>query len=153
MTAYNFTDRVRYTVRLARERAAQLRSQFVGPEHILLGMIAEAGGVANDVLSNLNVPRDALREHLESIVESSEGSLRPDLPYTSHAKEAFEMAIGEAHTLNDSFVDTEHLLLGLLRLERTPVSQALASHGVTLEIARTEVRRLLGRRETNEDAV
>lgn len=134
MTDYKFTDRVRHVMRLARESAARLRTPFVAPEHILIGIIDEGHGVANAVLTTLDVPRETLRAALEGSLDSTEKTLPPESPFTSRAKEALDTAAREARTpgpLDHSHVGTEHLLVGILRLEEAPVAQILASHGIT----------------------
>ncbi len=146
MNGYNFTDRVRKVLQMAREEAARLHHEYVGTEHILLGLIREGEGVAAAVLTNLNVDLDEIQQRIEETVKKGKvpAPEGPDLPYTSRAKKVLELAMGEARELNHSYVGTEHLLLGLLREEKGIAAQVLNDAGVTLEQARAETLRLLG---------
>ncbi len=140
-----FTDRTRRALQLAREEAVRLGHEYVGSEHILLGLIRERNGVACAVLRNLlSMGLDELRAVVESAAGTGERrSAGPDLPYTSGAKRVLERAMQEAHDLKHDFVGTEHLLLGLLGDERGVASRVLGELGLTLLNARGEVRRLL----------
>src|SRR5437870_1193643 len=127
MNGYNFTDRVRKVLQMAREEAARLHHEYVGTEHILLGLIREGEGVAAAVLTNLNVDLEEIQQKIEETV-----------------KKVLELAMSEARELNHSYVGTEHLLLGLLREEKGIAAQVLTDAGVNLEQARAETLRLLG---------
>src|SRR6266705_3250453 len=120
MNGYNFTDRVRKVLQMAREEAARLHHEYVGTEHILLGLIREGEGVAAAVLTNLNVDLEEIQQKIEETVKKGKAAAAagPDLPYTSRAKKVLELAMSEARELNHSYVGTEHLLLGLLREEK-----------------------------------
>ncbi len=146
MNGYNFTERVRKVLAMAREEAARLHHEYVGTEHILLGLIREGEGVAAAVLQNLSVDLDEIQQKIEETVKKGKAAQAtgPDLPYTSRAKKVLELAMGEARELNHSYVGTEHLLLGLLREEKGIAAQVLTDAGVSLEAARTETLRLLG---------
>ncbi len=146
MNGYNFTERVRKVLAMAREEAARLHHEYVGTEHILLGLIREGEGVAAAVLQNLNVDLDEIQQKIEEMVKKGKAAQAtgPDLPYTSRAKKVLELAMGEARELNHSYVGTEHLLLGLLREEKGIAAQVLADAGVNLDTARAETLRLLG---------
>jgi ATP-dependent Clp protease ATP-binding subunit ClpC len=146
MNGYNFTDRVRKVLQMAREEAARLHHEYVGTEHILLGLIREGEGVAAAVLQNLNVDLEEIQQKIEETVKRGKAAAAtgPDLPYTSRAKKVLELAMTEARELNHSYVGTEHLLLGLLREEKGIAAQVLNDAGVTLEQARAETLRLLG---------
>src|SRR5689334_16783977 len=146
MNGYNFTERVRKVLAMAREEAARLHHEYVGTEHILLGLIREGEGVAAAVLQNLNVDLDDIQQKIEETVKKGKAAQAtgPDLPYTSRAKKVLELAMGEARELNHSYVGTEHLLLGLLREEKGIAAQVLTDAGVNLEAARAETLRLLG---------
>src|SRR5437667_3061863 len=145
MNGYNFSDRVRKVLQMAREEAARLHHEFVGTEHILLGIIREGEGVAAAVLTNLNVDLEEIQQNIEAIVKKGKAAAAagPDLPYTSRAKKVLEFAMSEARELNHAYVGTEHLLLGVLREEKGIGAQVLTAAGVTLEVARSEVLRLL----------
>jgi len=146
MNGYNFTDRVRKVLQMAREEAARLHHEYVGTEHILLGLIREGEGVAAAVLTNLNVDLEDIQQKIEETVKKGKAAAAagPDLPYTSRAKKVLELAMSEARELNHSYVGTEHLLLGLLREEKGIAAQVLTDAGVNLEQARAETLRLLG---------
>lgn len=168
MNGYNFTERVRRVLQMAREEALELRHEYVGTEHILLGICREGEGVAVAALDKLDVDRTRVRDAVLGVVKpgpagasavaaASGGILgaladtigmsrrdRVDLPYTSRAKKVLELAMSEARELQHSYVGTEHLLLGLLKEQRGIGAQVLTSLGVTTDRVRTEVIRLLG---------
>jgi ATP-dependent Clp protease ATP-binding subunit ClpC len=146
MNGYNFTERVRKVLAMAREEAARLHHEYVGTEHILLGLIREGEGVAAAVLQSLNVDLDEIQQKIEDTVKKGKAAQAtgPDLPYTSRAKKVLELAMSEARELNHSYVGTEHLLLGLLREEKGIAAQVLTDSGVNLDAARAETLRLLG---------
>jgi ATP-dependent Clp protease ATP-binding subunit ClpC len=146
MNGYNFTERVRKVLAMAREEAARLHHEYVGTEHILLGLIREGEGVAAAVLNNLSVDLDEIQQKIEETVKKGKSAQTtgPDLPYTSRAKKVLELAMSEARELNHSYVGTEHLLLGLLREEKGIAAQVLTDAGVNLDAARAETLRLLG---------
>jgi ATP-dependent Clp protease ATP-binding subunit ClpC len=146
MQGYNFTERVRKVLAMAREEARRLQHEYVGTEHILLGLVREGEGVAAAVLQNLNADRDEIRETIEKLVKKGRAGATtgPDLPYTSRAKTVLEQAMTEARELGHSYVGTEHLLLGLLREERGLAAQALTELGIRVDSVRAETLRLLG---------
>src|SRR3989475_7925327 len=146
MNGYNFTDRVRKVLQMAREEAARLHHEYVGTEHILLGLIREGEGVAAAVLTNLNVDLEEIQQKIEETVKKGKAAAAAgaELPYTSRAKLVLELAMSEARELNHAYVGTEHLLLGLLREEKAVAVRVLVAAGVTLEQARAETLRLLG---------
>ena len=167
MNCYNFTERVRKVLQRAREEARALNHEYVGTEHILLGL-CEGGGVAEHALRNLGVDLAAVRENVLQVVTPGQadgsntsastpsgileaiadtlgvGRTKHDLPYTSRAKRTLELAMTEARELKHSYVGTEHLLLGLMREERGIAAQVLTSMGITISDLRAEVIRLLG---------
>jgi len=142
---YNFTDRVRKVLAMAREEAIRLQHDYVGTEHILLGLIREGEGVAAAVLTNLNVDLEQIHERVEESVRKGKATIAlGELPYTSRAKKVLEFAMAEARDFNHSYVGTEHLLLGLLREEKGIAAQVLNSLGVSLDDARAETLKVLG---------
>jgi len=142
---YNFTDRVRKVLAMAREEAIRLQHDYVGTEHILLGLIREGEGVAAAVLTNLNIDLEQIHERVEESVRKGKATIAlGELPYTSRAKKVLEFAMAEARDFNHSYVGTEHLLLGLLREEKGIAAQVLNSLGVTLDEAREETLKVLG---------
>jgi len=141
----NFTDRVRKVLSMAREEATRLRHDYVGTEHILLGLIREGEGVAAAILTNLNADLEELRNRIEERVESGKSDMTADeVPYTTRAKKVLEFSVAEARSLKHSYVGTEHLLLGLLREEKGVAAQVLEEVDVTIDVARNETIRLLG---------
>ncbi|HKC38889.1 MAG TPA: Clp protease N-terminal domain-containing protein, partial [Gemmatimonadales bacterium] len=123
----------------------RLHHEYVGTEHILLGLVREGEGIASAVLTNLNVDLEGLRAAIQGMLKEGKNDARsPDLPYTSRAKKILEFSMSEARELDHAYVGTEHLLLGVLREEKGIGAQALRDVGVTLETARAEVLRLLG---------
>jgi ATP-dependent Clp protease ATP-binding subunit ClpA len=146
MNGYNFTERVRKVLALAREEASFLHHEYVGTEHILLGLVREGEGVAATVLQNLSVDLDRVRDRIEEIVRRGKAAnaTGPDLPYTSRAKKVLEFSMSEARDLHHSYVGTEHVLLGLLREEKGIAAQVLVEAGCSLETAREETLRILG---------
>jgi len=154
MNGYNFTDRVRRVLQMAREEAARLHHEHVGTEHILLGLIREGEGMAAAVLANLNVDLEEVAAKIEETVKPGKAAAAagPDLPYTSRAKKVLEFAMMEARELNHSYVGTEHLLLGVLREEKGIGAQVLVDAGVSLQRARSEVFQVLGTEESEASA-
>jgi ATP-dependent Clp protease ATP-binding subunit ClpA len=145
MNGYNFTERVRKVLAMAREESARLHHEYVGTEHLLLGLTREGEGVAATILQNLDVDLDDIQDKLEETVKKGRSShTGPDLPYTSRAKKVLELAMDEAREVNHSYVGTEHLLLGLLREQKGIAAQVLVDAGVTIETAREEMLRILG---------
>jgi hypothetical protein len=143
---YNFTERTRKCLALAREEAARLRHESIGPEHILLGLVAEGEGVAATVLQNLGVELDELVSGVEQSVKpgKSETTIGPDLPYTSRGKKVLEFAMFHARNMHHSYVGTEHLLLGLIAEKTGLAARMLVERGVTLDKATAETLRILG---------
>jgi len=145
MQGYNFTERVRRSLAFAREEARRLHHEYVGTEHILLGLICEGEGVASAVLLNLDIKPDAVRQKIEETVKTGKApeATGRDLPYTSRAKKVLELAMMEARDLGHPYVGTEHLLLGLLREGKGIGAQVLNAAGLYLGPAREAVQRLL----------
>jgi len=142
---YNFTDRVRKVLAMARDEAIRLQHDYVGTEHILLGLIREGEGVAAAVLTNLSADLDQIHERVEEAVKKGKATIAlGELPYTTRAKKVLEFAMAEARELNHSYVGTEHLLLGLLREEKGIAAQVLNSLSISLEDARAETLKVLG---------
>ncbi|MFV1979615.1 MAG: ATP-dependent Clp protease ATP-binding subunit [Rhodothermia bacterium] len=142
---YNFTDRVRKVLAMAREEAVRLQHDYVGTEHILLGLIREGDGVAAEVLRNLAADLDDLLRLVEDNIRPGKSSTPiGELPYTTRAKKVLEYAMAEARELNHSYVGTEHLLLGLLREEKGLAAKVLGQLGIGIEEARAEMLKLLG---------
>jgi ATP-dependent Clp protease ATP-binding subunit ClpC len=143
--SHHFSDRVRKSLVLAREEAIGFRHEYVGTEHILLGVIHDREGAAAAVLTALSVDPARIRAAVEAAVRPGNVSVeRNELPYTSRAKKVLEFAMFEARRFDHGHIGTEHLLLGLIREEKGVASEILASLGVTLENAREETVKRVG---------
>ena len=140
-----FTERVRKVLSLARDEAGRLHHDYIGSEHILLGLIREGEGVAAAVLSQIGLDLETIRIKVEELVKPGGSTLTiGDVPYTSVAKKVLEYAIEEARAMKHSYVGTEHLLLGLLREDSGMAAKVLSSLGINAEMVRQETLKLLG---------
>ena len=140
-----FTDRARKVMQLANQEAQRFNHEYIGTEHILLGLVKEGSGVAANVLKNLDVDLRKIRLEVEKIVQSGPDMVTMGkLPQTPRAKKVIEYAMEEARNLNHNYVGTEHLLLGLLREQEGVAAQVLMNLGLKLEDVREEVLNLLG---------
>jgi ATP-dependent Clp protease ATP-binding subunit ClpC len=138
-----FTERARKVLALAQEEAQRFNHNYIGPEHILLGLIREGSGVGAKVLSNLGVEPNRVRAAVEFIMGRGETPARGEVGLTAKAKKVIELAVDEARSFGHSYIGTEHLLIGLLREGEGIASGVLESLGVTLEKVRAETTRLL----------
>lgn len=140
-----FTDRVRKVIYFARDEAGRLQHDYIGTEHLLLGIVREGEGIAAKVLSKLDLDFEQIQQAVESMVKSSGGTLTiGEIPFTPRAKRVLELAIEEARLLGHNYVGTEHLLLGLIREGEGVAAQVLAELGVDRKRVREEVLKLLG---------
>jgi len=140
-----FTDRARKVMALANQEAQRFNHEYIGTEHILLGLVKEGSGVGANVLKNLDVDLRKVRLEVEKLVRAGpEMVTMGRLPQTPRAKKVIEYAIEEARNLNHNYVGTEHLLLGLLREQDGVAAQVLMNLGLKLEEVREEVLNLLG---------
>ncbi|MGN6625082.1 MAG: ATP-dependent Clp protease ATP-binding subunit [Tepidisphaeraceae bacterium] len=147
-----FTDRARKVMALANQEAQRFNHEYIGTEHILLGLVKEGSGVGANVLKNLDVDLRKVRLEVEKLVKSGpEMVTMGKLPQTPRAKKVIEYAIEEARNLNHNYVGTEHLLLGLLREHDGVAAQVLMNLGLKLEEVREEVLNLLGAGVENEE--
>jgi len=152
-----FTDRARKVMGLARQEAQRFNHDYIGTEHILLGLIQEGSGVAADVLKNLDVDPKKIRQEIEKLVSHGTTMVTMgQLPFTPRAKKVLELALEEASNLGHNYIGTEHLLLGLIREQEGIAAQVLQNLNVRLEDVREEVLELLGAevsgQETEEEA-
>ena len=146
-----FTDRARKVMQLANQEAQRFNHEYIGTEHILLGLIKEGSGVAASVLKNLGIDLRKIRLEVENVVKSGPDMVTMGkLPQTPRAKKVIEYSMEEARNLNHNYVGTEHLLLGLLREHEGVAAQVLMNLGLRLEDVRDEVLALLGR-ESDSD--
>src|SRR5580658_6427577 len=142
-----FTDRARKVMQLANQEAQRFNHEYIGTEHVLLGLVKEGSGVAANVLKNLDIDLRKIRLEVEKIVQHGPGGeqvVMGRLPHTPRAKKVIEYSIEEARNLNHNYVGTEHLLLGLLREQEGVAAQVLMNLGLKLEDVREEVLNLLG---------
>ncbi len=140
-----FTERARKVMTLARQEAQKLNNDYIGTEHILLGLVQEGSGVAAQVLKNLDVDLRKVRAEVERLVEQGTSPVSgSQLPFTPRAKRVLELALEEAQTLGHNYIGTEHLLLGLIRESDGPAAHVLQNLGVKPEDVREEVVELLG---------
>jgi len=140
-----FTDRVRRVMFLAREEAARLHHDYIGTEHLLLGIIREGEGLAATILSNLGLDLDVVRRTIENMVPASSGAVTiGEIPFTPRAKHVLELSVDEAKLLGHNYVGTEHLLLGLIREGEGIAARVLVEFGADKRRVREETLRLLG---------
>ena len=148
-----FTDRARKVMQLANQEAQRFNHEYIGTEHILLGLVKEGSGVAANVLKNLDVDLRKIRLEVEKLVQSGpEMVTMGKLPQTPRAKKVIEYSMEEARNLNHNYVGTEHILLGLLREQEGVAAQVLMNLGLKLEEVREEVLNLLGHGLEGEDS-
>jgi ATP-dependent Clp protease ATP-binding subunit ClpA len=142
------TDRARRIMQLANQEAQRLNQEYIGTEHLLLGLIEEGSGIAVEALKNLNIDLRQIRREIEKIDQGAPGDVTlRKLPPTPRLKKILEYAIEEARNLNDGLVGTRHILLGLLREGEGVGAQVLFNLGVKLEDVRAEVFAILGKKD------
>jgi ATP-dependent Clp protease ATP-binding subunit ClpC len=140
-----FTERARKVIILAKEEARRFNHDYIGTEHILLGLIREGEGVAAAVLQKLEISLENIRLEIEKLVQPGPATqIIGDIPFTPRAKKALELAAEEARSLGHNYIGTEHLLLGLIREGEGIASQVLLNLGMDLNSVRNEVMSLLG---------
>jgi ATP-dependent Clp protease ATP-binding subunit ClpC len=139
-----FTERARKVVVLAQEEARHFNHNYIGTEHLLLGLLREDEGVAARALGSLNVTLDEVREQVESIVGYGEEGTGGQAPFTPRSKKVLELALREALQLGHNYIGTEHILLGLVRESEGVAARVLSNLGVDPDKVRREVVRMLG---------
>src|SRR5438132_12300198 len=139
-----FTDRARRVVVLAQEEARMLNHNYIGTEHILLGLVHEGKGVAAKALESLGISLEAVRQQVEEIIGQGKAAPTGHIPFTSRAKKALELSLPEALQLGHDYIGTEHILLGLIREGEGVGAQVLQVLGAGLEPTRQKVLQLLG---------
>ena len=140
-----FTDRARRVVVLAQEEAKMLNHNYIGTEHILLGLIHEGEGVAAKALESLNISLDAVREQVQDIIGQGQQQPTGHIPFTPRAKKVLELSLREALQLGHNYIGTEHILLGLIREGEGVAAQVLVKLGADLNRVRQQVIQLLSR--------
>src|SRR5256885_9069639 len=142
-----FTDRARKVMQLANQEAQRFNHEYIGTEHILLGLVKEGSGVAANVLKNLDIDLRKIRLEIEKIVQSGPDMVTMGkLHQTPRAKKVIEYAIEEARNLNDDTVGTRHVLLGLLREQEGVAAQVLMNLGLQIEEVRAELLVIMGKK-------
>ncbi len=145
-----FTDRARKVMTLARQEAQKFNHEYIGTEHILLGLVQEGSGVAANVLKHMDVDLKKIRMEVEKMVQSGSNIVQMgQLPFTPRAKKVLELSLEEASNLGHNYIGTEHLLLGLLRENESVAAQVLLNIGLKLEDVREEVLEFLGAEVNN----
>src|SRR3990170_2505512 len=138
-----FTDRARRVVVLAQEEARMLNHNYIGTEHILLGLIHEGEGVAAKALESLGISLDAVREQVQEIIGQGQQAPSGHIPFTPRAKKVLELSLREALQLGHNYIGTEHILLGLIREGEGVAAQVLTKMGADLNKVRQQVIQLL----------
>jgi ATP-dependent Clp protease ATP-binding subunit ClpC len=138
-----FTDRARRVVVLAQEESRLLSHNYIGTEHLLLGLLAEREGIAARALESLNVTLEAAREQVEEIIGPGQQQPHGHIPFTPRAKKILELSLREALTMGSEVIDTQHLLLGLVDEGDGVGAQILRRFGATAQTVREEVTRLV----------
>ncbi len=140
-----FTDRAKKVMSLARQEAQRFNHEYIGTEHVLLGLVQEGSGVAANVLKNMGVEMDKIRHEVEKIVKTGPSMVTMgQLPFTPRAKKVLELAMEEASNLGHNYIGTEHLLLGLIKENEGIAAQVLLNVGIKMEEVREEVLEFLG---------
>jgi ATP-dependent Clp protease ATP-binding subunit ClpC len=138
-----FTDRARRVVVQAQEEARTLGHNYLGSEHILLGLIDEGGGLAAKVLESLEISPETVRQRVEEGIGRGEQATSGHIPFTPQSKKVLELALTESRALGHSYIGTEHILLGLIRQNDGVAGQVLTGLGADLDGAREQVIRIL----------
>ncbi|WP_293698544.1 ATP-dependent Clp protease ATP-binding subunit, partial [uncultured Agrococcus sp.] len=147
-----FTDRARRVIVLAQEEAKMLNHNYIGTEHILLGLIHEGEGVAAKALDQLGISLDAVREHVQEMIGSGAQQSSGHIPFTPRAKKVLELSLREALQLGHNYIGTEHLLLGLIREGEGIAAKVLVKLGAELNTVRQTVNQLLSGGQSKETA-
>ena len=146
-----FTKRARHVLTLAQEEARRFQHTYIGTEHLLLGLIREEEGVASQVLRNLGIEVDQVRQAIEAIIGRGERIVVGEVGLTPRAKKVIGLAVDEARRLTHRFIGTEHLLLGLLREGDGIAAGVLEDFGLQLEQVRTETLRVLREKQQGQE--
>lgn len=147
-----FTDRAKKVMSFARQEAMKFNHEYIGTEHILLGLVQEGSGVAANVLKNMSIDLEKIRHEVEKIVKTGPSMVTMgQLPFTPRAKKVLELSLEEASQLSHNYIGTEHLLLGLIRENEGIAAQVLMNLGIKLDEVREEVLEFLGASEGGDD--
>jgi ATP-dependent Clp protease ATP-binding subunit ClpC len=148
-----FTDRARRVVVLAQEEARMLNHNYIGTEHILLGLIHEGEGVAAKALESLGISLEAVRSQVEEIIGQGQAAPTGHIPFTPRAKKVLELSLREALQLGHNYIGTEHILLGLIREGEGVAAQVLQKLGADLNRVRQQVIQLMSGHMVGADLV
>src|SRR3954462_12155136 len=148
-----FTDRARRVVVLAQEEARMLNHNYIGTEHVLLGLIHEGEGVAALALEGLDISLDAVRSQVEELVGQGQAAPTGHIPFTPRAKKVLDLSLREALQLGHNYIGTEHLLLGLVREGEGVAAQVLQDLGADLNRVRQQVVQLLSEEDPQAAAL
>ena len=146
-----FTDRARRVVVLAQEEARMLNHDYIGTEHILLGLIHEGEGVAAKALESLGISLEAVRQQVEEIIGQGQQAPSGHIPFTPRAKKVLELSLREALQLGHNYIGTEHILLGLIREGEGVAAQVLVKLGADLNRVRQQVIQLVHGQQSKEE--
>jgi excisionase family DNA binding protein len=146
-----FTKRARHVLTLAQEEARRFQHTYIGTEHLLLGLVREEEGIASQVLRNLGIEVDQVRQAIEAIIGRGERIVLGEVGLTPRAKKVIELAVDEARRLKHHFIGTEHILLGLLREGDGIAAGVLENFGLHLEQVRTETLRVLREKQQGQE--
>jgi ATP-dependent Clp protease ATP-binding subunit ClpC len=147
-----FTDRARRVVVLAQEEARMLNHNYIGTEHILLGLIHEGEGVAAKALESLGIALEGVRQQVEEIIGQGQQAPSGHIPFTPRAKKVLELSLREALQLGHNYIGTEHILLGLIREGEGVAAQVLVKLGADLNRVRQQVLQLLSGYQTGKES-
>ncbi|HJY97454.1 MAG TPA: Clp protease N-terminal domain-containing protein, partial [Streptosporangiaceae bacterium] len=142
-----FTDRARRVVALAQDEARRLNHDYIGTEHILLGLIHEGGGVAAGALESLGISLHVVRQEVEQIIGRGRQAPSGPIPFTPRAKKVLELSLREALQIGHNYIGTEHILLGLIREGDGVAAQVLVKLGADLNRVRPRVIELISGQE------
>ncbi|MEX1026198.1 MAG: Clp protease N-terminal domain-containing protein, partial [Planctomycetota bacterium] len=147
-----FTDRAKKVMNLARQEAQRFNHEYLGTEHVLLGLVQEGSGVAANVLRNMQIDLAKIRTEVEKLVKTGPSMVTMgQLPFTPRAKKVLELSMEEAGNLGHNYIGTEHLLLGLIKENEGIAAKVLTNLGVKLEDVREEVLEFLGAEPGEEE--
>src|SRR6185437_12769979 len=138
-----FTDRARRAVELAQDEARRLEHNYIGTEHILLGLVREGNGVAARALESLGISLDAVRQQVEEIIGRGQQAPSGHVPFTPRAKKVLELSLRESMQLGHNYIGPEHILLGLVREGDGVAAQVLVKLGADLNRVRQQVIQLV----------
>lgn len=149
-----FTDRARRVVVLSQEEAGRLGHDYLGTEHVLLGLIHEGNGVAAKALEALGISSDAVRQRVEEVTVRGEQVPSGHIPFAEQTKDVLKLALQESRDLGHDYIGTEHILLGLIREGDGVAARVLSALGADLDRTREQVIRLLEeyRREHGQES-